>query len=122
MPITSFLRLSSGECLFERGCAMRMNRQEVLRAASRRVRRGRRGTGRLAASALGFGVAYYFDTENGGLRRKRLQGTVHRVMENIAAAELSEDGRLPTVLHPALRAGRGEDRAGGRTARVEGMR
>jgi hypothetical protein len=101
---------------------MRMNRQEVLHSASRRVRRGRRATGRLAVSALGFGVAYYFDTENGGLRRKRLQGTVHRVMENIAAAELSEDGRLPTVLHPALRVRRAEDRVDGRAARVEEMR
>ena len=44
-----------------------------LRSASRRIQRGRKTTGRIVASALGFGVAYYFDAENGALRRKRLQ-------------------------------------------------
>ena len=51
---------------------MHINRQELLSSATRRMRRARRTTGRILVSALGFGVAYYFDTENGEVRRQRL--------------------------------------------------
>ncbi len=102
---------------------MRTNRQELLRSVSRRVRRGRRATGRLVVSALGFGVAYYFDTENGGLRRKRLQGTVHRVVADISSARASEDGGgLSPVFVPVLHALRGEGRATRGTGRVQAVR
>ena len=70
---------------------MQMNRQRLLRSASGRVRRGRRATGRVVVSALGFAVAYYFDTENGGLRRKRLHETLHRVVADIDSARTSGD-------------------------------
>ncbi len=101
---------------------MRMNRQDLLRSASRRVRRGRRATGRIVVSALGFGVAYYFDTENGGLRRKRLHETMHRVVTDIRSARTSEDGGASPVFHPGLHAPRGEGRAHGGTGRVEAVR
>ena len=101
---------------------MQINRQKLLRSASRRVRRGRRATGRIVVSALGFGVAYYFDTENGGLRRKRLHETLHRVVADISSARTSKDGGLPPVSHPAPHAFGGDGRARGGTGRVEAVR
>ena len=98
---------------------MQMNRQELLRSVSRRVRRGRRATGRIVVSALGFGVAYYFDTESGDLRRKRLRETMHRVVADISSARMSEGRGLSPVVHPVLHAFRVEGRLGGRTACVE---
>jgi len=68
---------------------VQMHRQELMRSASRRIRRGKRTTGRIVGSALGFAVAYYFDAENGDLRRKRLyHGGLrarHAVHERLAA-------------------------------------
>jgi len=64
---------------------MRTNRQELVRAARRRVHRGRMTTGRIVASALGFGVAYYFDAENGGLRRKRLHRRAEQTPRSVGA-------------------------------------
>jgi hypothetical protein len=105
---------------------LQVNRQELVRSASGRVRRGRRAAGRVVVSALGFGVAYYFDTENGGLRRKRLHETLHRVVADIKSARTSEDGGASLVfhpvLHPGLHARRGEGRARGGTERVEAVR
>jgi hypothetical protein len=101
---------------------MQVNRQKLVRSASRRVRRGRRATGRIVVSALGFGVAYYFDTENGGLRRKRLHETLHRVVADISSARTSEDGGASPVFQPVLHARRGEGRARGGTERVEAVR
>jgi hypothetical protein len=42
---------------------MHEHRQELLRSATRRIQRGRKTTGRIVASALGFSVAYYFDSQ-----------------------------------------------------------
>ncbi len=101
---------------------MQINRQKLLRSASRRVRRGRRATGRIVVSALGYGVAYYFDTENGGLRRKRLHETLRRVVADIDSARTSKDGGLSPVFRPVRYALRGEGRARGGMEHVESVR
>jgi hypothetical protein len=100
---------------------MQTNRQELIRSVSRRVRRGRRTTGRLVASALGFGVAYYFDPENGGLRRKRLHEMVERTRRNFDSVSAAEAEEEPPVFHP-VHGLRAEGRARRRTARVETVR
>ena len=82
---------------------MQMNRQELLRSASRRVRRGRKTTGRIVVSALGFGAAYYFDTENGSVRRKRLHQMLQRTVHNIESSMAPHAGDLPPVFPPVLR-------------------
>ena len=74
-----------------------------MRSASRRIQRGRKTTGRIVASALGFRVAYYFDTENGGLRRKHLQQAVRRLFGQINDA-LAPDVADPPVFPPLLQA------------------
>jgi hypothetical protein len=76
--------------------------QEILSSASRRIRRARRSTGRLAASALGFGVAYYFDPENGALRRKRLHQWLRRVAQRVDAA-LAPEAEDPPPELPSIR-------------------
>jgi hypothetical protein len=81
---------------------MQKHRQELLRSATRRIRRGKKTTGRIVASALGFGMAYYFDTENGGQRRKRLQHVAQRAIHQITGA-LAPDIADPPVFPPALR-------------------
>lgn len=87
---------------------MQTHRQELLRSASRRVRRGRRATGRIVVSALGFGLAYYFDTENGELRRKHLQQTVQRAVRALSDAMAPDGGDAPPVFNPVLRSHRSE--------------
>ena len=101
---------------------MQMNRQEFLRSANRRLRRGRRTTGRIVVSALGFGVAYYFDTENGALRRKRLHQMVQRTVGNIEAARAPDVVDAPPVFDPVLHALRTERHARRGTQRVEAAR
>ncbi len=94
---------------------MQKDRQELLRVASRRVRRGKRTTGRIVASALGFGMAYYFDTENGELRRRQLRKTVQHALSSVkdACVPSAED---PPVFHPVLRT----HRVGGTVGRAGG--
>jgi hypothetical protein len=82
---------------------MQMNRQELLSSASRRVRRGRKTTGRIVVSALGFAAAYYFDTENGGVRRKRLRQMLQRTVHNMESALAADAGDPPPVFPPVLR-------------------
>ena len=101
---------------------MQTNRQERLRSANRRLRRGRKATGRIVVSALGFGVAYYFDTQNGRLRRKRLEEMVHRAVGNIDTVRASEVGDAPPMFHPVLHALREEGRVRHLNARVEAAR
>jgi hypothetical protein len=108
---------------------MQINRQERLRSANRRVRRGRRTTGRIVVSALGFGVAYYgfgvayyIDTENGRLRRKRLRQTAQRTFGNIDTVLASDVGDAPPVFDPVLHAFRAEGRDRRRAERVEAVR
>jgi len=81
---------------------MQTNRQELVRAARRRVHRGRMTTGRFVASALGFGVAYYLDAENGGLRRKRLHRTVESAARSVGARLVPHAGEPPVDFAPVL--------------------
>jgi hypothetical protein len=84
---------------------MHKHRQELLRSATRRIQRGKKTTGRIVASALGFSVAYYFDPESGGLRRKHLQHTVRGFfgqINNALAPDVADPAVFPSVLraHP----------------------
>jgi hypothetical protein len=54
------------------------------------------------ASALGFGLAYYFDTQNGALRRKRLHQSAQRTIHQINAA-LAPEATDPPDFSPILR-------------------
>jgi hypothetical protein len=98
---------------------MQINRQELVRSAGRRVHGGRKTAGRIVVSALGFGVAYYFDTENGALRRKRLHQMLQRTAHKVSAAVVTDAEDPPPVFHPVLRTHRTEEcapRPGGRAA------
>ena len=87
---------------------MQVSRQEVVRSAGGRIRRGRKTVGRLVVSALGFGVAYYFDTENGSLRRKRLHHAVQQTVLDVRAARAADTEGQRAVLKPGLQS---EERA-----------
>ena len=76
---------------------MHTTRQQLLRSATRRARRARRTTGRIVVSALGFGMAYYFDAENGHARRKQLQRWLQRTARSIDSVLTSEVGDPPPV-------------------------
>ena len=82
---------------------MHMNRQELLSSANKRARRARRTTGRILLSALGFGVAYYFDPQGGGARRTRLQQSLRRTARTIDSRVTSEVEDPPPVFDPMLR-------------------
>lgn len=92
---------------------MQMHRQELLSSANRRIRRGRKTTGRIVVSALGFGVAYYFDTENGAERRKKLHGLLRRTVHNIESGLAPEVDDPPPVFPPVLRTHRPEEHGQG---------
>jgi hypothetical protein len=81
---------------------MQAHRQELVRSASRRIQRGRRATGRIVASALGFGLAYYFDSQNGAERRQRLHQAARRTFRHINGA-LTPEAVDPPVFSPILR-------------------
>ncbi len=82
---------------------MHINRQELISSANRRARRARRTTGRILVSALGFGVAYYFDTENGERRRTRLYEMLQRAARSIDSVSAPEAGDPPPTFSPLLR-------------------
>ena len=82
---------------------MRTTRQELSSSASRRARRARRTTGRILVSALGFGMAYYFDTEDGAARRKQLQHWLQQTARTVDSVLTSEVGDPPPVFSPVRR-------------------
>ena len=82
---------------------MHINRQELLSSASRRTRRARRTTGRILVSALGFGLAYYLDTENGDQRRKRFGQKARNVAHQLESVWAPEVGGPPQTSSPMLR-------------------
>src|ERR1700761_3529606 len=92
----------------EGGCTMQTNRQELLSSVTRRLRRGKKATGRIVVSALGFALAYYFDPENGELRRKQLHQTVQRAFRTLNEAAVSNAGDPPPVFPSLLRPPRPE--------------
>jgi len=92
---------------------MHTTRQELLSSANRRARRAQRTMGRIVVSALGFGVAYYFDTENGGARRTQPCQLLQRTAGNLDSVLTSEVGVPPQVFHSAWRGIRAEGPASG---------
>jgi hypothetical protein len=83
---------------------MHRQRRNVLRAATRRARRAKRTTGRILVSALGFGLAYYFDTENGPARRRRLGDRLRETagkIDGLFAPDGAPEG-APPVFHPLV--------------------
>jgi hypothetical protein len=82
---------------------MRDNRQELIGSAIRHARRARKTTGRIVVSALGFGLAYYLDAENGADRRRQLRGLLRRSATAVDSMFAPEVGDPPAVFHPLLR-------------------
>jgi len=82
---------------------MHTTRLELMSSASRRARRARRTSGRILVSALGFGMAYYFDTENGAVRRRRLQRWLRHTARSVDSVLTSEVGDPPPVFSPVWR-------------------
>jgi hypothetical protein len=82
---------------------MHINRQELISSTVGRARRARRTSGRILVSALGFGVAYYFDTENGDGRRKRLYEALQRGSRSIGLVLAPGAGDPPPLFTPLVR-------------------
>jgi hypothetical protein len=101
---------------------MQTNRQELVRSARRRMQRGRKTTGRIVASALGFGVAYYFDSENGALRRKRLHDAVQTALRDLSLLAAPDVGDQPVVFHPVFKGDRVLGLVSSGKQRVEAVR
>ncbi len=80
---------------------MHVNGHRFLSSANRRARRARRTTGRILVSALGFGVAYYLDTENGEVRRQRLFRSLRRSAHRLDSALTSGAEDPPPALSAA---------------------
>ena len=98
---------------------MQMHRQELLSSANRRIRRGRKTTGRIVVSAFGFAVAYYLDTENGAARRKRLSQFLQRTAHTIESGLAPEVDDPPAVFPPVLRTHRPEEHRQGPAEPIE---
>ena len=77
------------------------DRQELVSSARRRVRARRPREDRGFRPRLG--MAYYFDAENGGERRKRLHQTVQHAARDVSARLAPDVGDPPVVFHPVLR-------------------
>jgi hypothetical protein len=76
----------------------------LMSSAITHVRRVRRTTGRLLVSGLGFGLAYYFDLENGGARREHLRRSLRRTAFTVDTTWAPEFGDAPVVFTPLLQA------------------
>jgi hypothetical protein len=77
----------------------------MLKGFGRRARRVERTSERILATALGFGLAYYFDTENGSARRQKLRRQLRRVTDRIDAVLAADPvpADIPPVFYPLLR-------------------
>ncbi len=82
---------------------MHGSRQELIGSVLRHARRAQRTTGRLLVSGFGFGLAYYFDSENGGVRREHLRRSLRRAALTIDSLWAPEAGDQPPVFTPLLR-------------------
>ena len=80
---------------------MQTNRQELVQF-SETGGRGEETTGRIVASALGFGMAYYFDVGDGGERRQRLHHLARRAARDLSARWRPMSGSARGV-RPVLR-------------------
>jgi hypothetical protein len=83
---------------------MKFERPDVLQAAARQARRAKRTSGRVVLTALGFGLAYYFDTANGPARRRQLREHVRTAVRKIDRAFTSDPvvDDVPAVFSPLL--------------------
>ena len=103
---------------------MHVNRQElftgVRSSANRRMRRARRTSGRLLASTLGFGVAYFFDSENGQARRRKAQQWLGRTARRPDSMFSSEAGDPPPASTPMRWSRAQHHRAGGTVGSAAG--
>jgi hypothetical protein len=79
------------------------NRQDLIGSAIQHARRARKTTGRIVVSALGFGLAYYLDAENGVERRQHLRGFLRRGAATVDAVFAPEAGDPPAEFRPLLR-------------------
>jgi hypothetical protein len=75
----------------------------VRQSVTRQARHARRTSGRILASALGFGVAYYLDAENGAARRRRVHDYVSRTARDIDGVLTRDFDEPPPVFYPLLR-------------------
>lgn len=82
---------------------MQTHRQEPAGAVIGRIERGKKTTGRIVASALGFAMAYYFDMEKGAERRHQLLLTAQRGFDQIREARAAKVADPAPVPHPGLR-------------------
>jgi hypothetical protein len=83
--------------------AMHGKGQALMSSAIKQARRVRRTTGRLVVSGLGFGLAYFFDAENGGARREQLRRSLRRTAFTIDSVWAPAAGDPPAVFTPLLR-------------------
>ncbi len=88
---------------------MHIDRQGIMRSASRRAQRAKKTSGRIVVSAVGFGLAYYFDTENGGARRAQLRDALRRAAGTIDSALSLQAREPPPTFAPLLRGLGGDD-------------
>ena len=83
---------------------MNFQRRDMFQAASRGARKAKSASGRLLVSALGFALAYYFDSANGSVRRQRLRGQLRAAARGIDGMftpdRTVEDA--PPVFYPLL--------------------
>jgi hypothetical protein len=87
---------------------MQTHRQGRPCSANWRIRRGKKATGRIVVSTLGFGLAYYFDTENGELRRKQLRCTVRQALRGLNEALAPDVTEPAPTFHSVLRTDHGQ--------------
>ncbi len=78
-------------------------RQELMSSTIRHARRARRTAGRLLVSGFGFGLAYYFDSVNGPVRREQLRRSLRRTALTIDSVWAPEAEDPPPVFTPLLR-------------------
>ncbi len=77
---------------------------ELLHSTGRRVRRVKKASGRMVVSALGFGIAYYFDPQNGEPRRRRLVESLETMARRVDRKLSSGGEDPPPLLYPVRQA------------------
>jgi hypothetical protein len=83
---------------------MNVERRGVLNALTRQAETAKRRSGRIVVSALGFALAYYFDTTNGPARRRQLHAQLRSAARKIHGAFAPDHAvaDAPAVFSPLL--------------------
>ena len=83
---------------------MNIGRRGVLHALTRQAQTAKRTSGRIVVSALGFAVAYYFDTTNGPARRRQLHAQLRSAARKIRGAFAPDQivADVPPAFSPSL--------------------